>query len=330
LPIDPVVLARMIAGSAKDLASITSQLAQINSTIVVWGEDDALYKGILELDKSNLETALEAKRIALGGDALTYGPNFPTGATYDVSWLTKDITDWEITLLGAIIYKYIPDTGLQTSWSEAFSINDTGMSTWRNLIVPTADLATIRIGIRAHNTYISTLVNASIGLRDPATQDIVAGTMSYFTFDSGETRHDVQPGETSYSDWLAYPVITGTEYFVTLYFEGYMAKVAGLTDTWFRNGNYSEDLAWGVLGTPASGARGITALEGFASGSGTGWDGDATILQQMVDWNIAVPLIYSKPFGTKAMLKALNKGQPLISTRKTHIQNRNPILSHYI
>jgi hypothetical protein len=62
---------------------------------------------------------------------------------------------------------------------------------------------------------------------------------------------------------------------------------------------------------------------------GVGWDGDGPITQYITDWGIFYPLIHGSPFGTIAMISALNIALGLINTRRTEIANRNPILIHF-
>ena len=102
--------------------------------------------------------------------------------------------------------------------------------------------------------------------------------------------------------------------------------------SWSGGGNPGNAHAWslGSFGVASSYAQGISAIQGWANGSGTGWDGDALITQWVTDWNTTYPLIWNNPFGTYYKLIALNQGQPLIATRATLITNRNPILSHYV
>lgn len=73
-----------------------------------------------------------------------------------------------------------------------------------------------------------------------------------------------------------------------------------------------------------------SSTEHFYEYLGVGWDSDATITEYISNWNIIYPLITSFPFGTTAMLNALNTGLGIIQTRKTQIENRNPILPEYV
>ncbi len=331
---DQVVLARMILGAPSDLSAATASLASINNSIAMVTEDDTLYKAIMTEAKANLEARLATK-------VAWFDTNFPanaphslvTGFYYNTS---QGISDWEIRDVASTpVYRYSKETA--DVWSQALASNfpATGLNepipiTWRQTISGfSQDCAWIRLGITGHSTGISNIVNVSIGERDGATQDIV-GTQSFFTF-SGSNRINVNPATTEYSDWLNFAIDNAKTYFITMSIENGYFKYQGAGGGFVRNGDYSLVEDWGVSGTAIAQTRGVTVIQGSESGFDPLWDpADTLTAQWITDWSAAYPMVWNNPFGTYYMLAALNQGQPLISTKKTLVTNRNPILAHYV
>lgn len=327
MAIDQVVLARMILGAPSDLSAATASLTSINNSIATITEDDTLYKAIMDEAKTQLEARLATK---VAWFNTTYPASAPhslvTGSYYNTS---QGISDWEIRdSVATPVYRYSKE--IVNAWSQALGSDSSFISTWRQTVTGfSQDCAWIRVGIHGHNTGITTLVNVSIGERDGVTQDIVNGTQSFFTF-STSSRVSINPTITEYSDWLCYVIDKTKDYFVTMFIEsGYYAN-DGAGNGYSRTGDYSLIEDWGASGSPEGKTRCLTVVQGGA-GSSPLWDPlDILTAQWITDWDKAYPMVWNNPFGTYYMLRALNQGQPLISTKKTLITNRNPILGNYV
>lgn len=323
------ILARMIAGAPDDLAAATASLDSINNTITLVTEDDTLYKAIMGEAKSQLEARLAIK---VAWFDTNYPADAPHAIVYGSHYNDDGISDWEIQKADTtVVYRYSNE--IVDAYTHSLVQSEEVQQTVRNIVSGfSQDCAWIRIALQAHSTGLTMLTNVSIGERDGATQDIVDGTHKFFTF-SGDSRVTINPGLVGYSDWLQYSLDMTKEYFITFFVEGTNVSrdnVLTGTHSYTRAGDYALIEDWGSSGSASSRIRAVAAVQGWASGSGPGWDGDALITQWITDWDKAYPLVYNNPFGTYYMLRALNQGQPLISTKKTLITNRNPILSHYV
>jgi len=329
MAVDQVVLARMIAGAASDLAAATASLDSINNTIVLVTEDDTLYKAMMDEAKAELETRLGVKVVG-------FDTNFPADAphavVYGSHYNVDGISDWEIQKADTtVVYRYSNE--IVDAYTHTLAGSEETQQTVRNILTGfSQDCAWIRLALQAHPSGLTILNNVSIGERDGLTQNIVDGTHQFFTF-SGDSRISINPGLVGYSDWLQYAIDMTKEYFVTFFVEGTNVSrdntLSG-THSYTRDGDYATEEDWGVLGSASSRIRAVSALQGWASGSGPGWDADALITQWITDWDKTYPLVYNNPYGTYYFLRALNQGQPLIAAKKTLITNRNPILSHYV
>jgi hypothetical protein len=128
---------------------------------------------------------------------------------------------------------------------------------------------------------------------------------------------------------MTFNFVALTEYFISIYFEGRIHQYGGGNQYW-RNGDFSDpSVVWAGAGTARTDSWLTAAIEGWDTSSGPGWDSDVLLTNNINDWGKIKPLIYSKPFGTQAMIKSLNKGKNLISTRKNQISARNTALAHY-
>jgi len=325
--VDQIVLARVIAGAPDDLSAATASLVSVNERIIFATEEDTLYKAIMEEAKALLEARLAVK-------VAWFDTNFPANAPHSIVYggyynTSQGISDWKIQdAASSTVYRYSKET--VNVWSVALGFDYSSIVTWRQIVTGLSqDCSWIRVGIHGHNTGITTLVNVSIGERDGVTQNIVDGTQSFFTF-SGSNRLNVNPNTTEYSDWLYYAIDRTKAYFVTMFIESGYRTYSGAGSGYSRTGDYSLIEDWGSFGSSLGQTHCLTVVQGWKSGSGTGWDGDSLITQWIADWSAAYPLVWNNPFGTYYMLAALNRGQSLISAKNTLIINRNPILAHYV
>jgi hypothetical protein len=449
MAIDQVVLARMIAGSADDLTTLTSSLASINANIILWTEDDTLYKAIRDKDRTDLEARLAIKLTTLpntidawqathtylaeesvrpvtantfvystsaGGTSGGAEPVWPIivgdtvvdsggvewecgslAITYDTSkgYGINNISAWQIRnqTIDIAVYQYQNTVADAKTYGGLTDFAD-GNKTYRNVVSGfSQSLNWVRIGIQGHSTYVTTITNLSIGERllgtanvavtttntsltdtrlampidvyigsvitcngktmtvtandatsftcaswsgggNPgngfawSTFSIVDGTMEFFQF-SGSNRVNINSGVIGYTDWLEYDVDSAKTYFITMFVESlYGTKGAG--SYYSRNGDYSLEENW-ASGTLVAETRSIQVIQGWLNGATPGyWDGDSVIIQSIEDWAIMYPLIYSSPFGTVSMLSSLNAGLSIITSRWHQIDDRNPILGHYV
>lgn len=253
------------------------------------------------------------------------------GIVYGPTYNVTNISDWEIQLqpAGVSIYQYqasVVDAKTYSVNSGSFS----GQKTVRNIVSGfSQSLDWVRIGIQGHSTYMTTVVNVSIGERDGATQNIVPGTFALFAF-LGSDRKDINPGIIEYTDWLEYALDSAKTYFITMFVESMYHTYSGAGQQFYRSGNYSLEENWGTSGSgPTGSTSSLKIVQGWLNGPGQGWDGDVIITNAINDWLIMYPLIYSSPYGTQPMLSSLSSGRSVVSGRKTQIQNRNPILGHF-
>jgi len=262
-------------------------------------------------------------------DAIYYGP------TYGVSTLSDWVIMGNNTPPPTSVYSYAKTatlwsaTGGQTENNEYLTI--------RNIVSPSILATSIRIKIKGSTfgTGVSpTILRVYIGQRIPATQNVVPGTSKSVTFNGGQISVTLNSGESAYSDWIPFTLTPPTEYFVSVvvdstggsYFHRW--NPAGFP-SFIWVGDHGATETWGVSGTAYSYIGSVELVEGFDAAGGTAWDGDSQITQNVNDWGIIYPLIYSSPFGTTALITSLNSAKNLIGTRKNQIAARNPILVHF-
>jgi hypothetical protein len=180
------------------------------------------------------------------------------GSTYGVS----NNTDWQIKMQPAdvSIYQY-QNTIIDVKTFALASTSDTPR-TYRNIVSGfSQSLSWVRVGIQGHNTGIVTIVNVSIAERDGATQNIIPGTMKFFTF-YGSERININPGVVEYTDWLEYDLDSSKTYFITMFVESSYFTYSGTGSLYYRNGDYSLEENWGTSGSSLGQTRSIKVIQG--------------------------------------------------------------------
>jgi hypothetical protein len=256
-----------------------------------------------------------------------------TMIAYGSDYGVKNITDWEIMdrpTGGVAVYSYIllTITELWAPGGAESNVTTYRSSTTRVLANPTISGTSIRLNVKANTNAGQpvTINNAFIGLRDTG-QNIISSSSVQFKFNDLDSI-SLDPGETVSSDWLTFNFTIGTSYMISIYFEGYVRQFAG-GNQWWRNGNFSALEIWGTSGTSRTDTWLAKSVEGLSSASGPGWDSDTLLLSWMDDWPKINTLRTSTPFGTLAMLSALNNSKNILTRKKNLIDDRNPILIHY-
>lgn len=250
--------------------------------------------------------------------------------SYGSSYGVSNITDWQILMQpsGVSIYQY--QNTIVDARTYSLGSDSNGMRTVRNIVTGLSQsLDWVRIGIQAHSTYMTTVVNVSIGERDGSTQNIVPGTHAFFKF-YGSERININPGLVEYSDWLDYSIDNAKTYFITMFIESAYHTSSGADQYYYRMGDYSLEENWGTSGSgPIGITRSIKVIQGWLSGPGQGWDGDVYIVRYCTHWQSMYPMVYNSTFGTTVQLSALNTGLGYANTWKSMVTNRNPALPYY-
>jgi hypothetical protein len=305
--------------------------------------NQTLYQAMMDKAKVDLENRLTSVKLPLviAGSlgvppgpyplaVIAYGSNYPSAYTGDLSdWAIKDVPG------GTTVYAY--SVGTVVLWSAPGAASDSGATEAQLTIrVQIAGLSLNTTSIRAKfigNTAFGPTVieNAYIGERSGATRNVVPGTLAQFLF-SGSPDLSIPMGGEIYSDWLTFNIDMTKQYFIssaTSDTPGPNRRFALTGSDYYRNGDFSATEYWGTSGAALGNSRNFYSLEIFDPTTGTGWDGDAQLTRNINDWSAMGPMITSRPYGTTAMIAALNSTKTKITARQGQIAARNPALPHF-
>lgn len=345
-------LQNMIQYAVGDLSAAIGGEQALSNLINQYTYKERLYHQIMleaRLALYNWEIAKGALLVKAGklGGTLNIGAGFPVSFPFSKS---ADITDWSITG-GMPIPSYKYTDASHDIWGpRTYSTSTDGQKSrsFRNLILFPSFADSIRIGVQGHKKYPSTVWNVSIGVVDfpfiPPSLNIVTGSQEFFTFD-GENRIQLKPdptmSSTVYSDWLDYSVVDfplgGVQYYISMYCEESFSGFTGTggTGCWYIDGDVSLEQDWGSFSSAVSGSAGqhprcLSVVQGTDSTLDVGWDSDSRIEKWILAYNSMKQMVYSKPYGTVAMLKILNKALPTVASKVPLIQNRNDSLGEFV
>lgn len=86
----------------------------------------------------------------------------------------------------------------------------------RTIVNPTGSGDCVRFKFKAHASSTTVISGASVGLRSGATDDF-NGAPTRITFDGGNPTTTITAGTSKWSDWMYYPMTSGTDYLVHYY-----------------------------------------------------------------------------------------------------------------